>query len=252
MVHLQEPLRWGTLMAFPITQGRGLSMTDVTESETLQPARQGGESNGATRERNEREILEAAERVFAQYGYRGASVQAIAEAAGLPKSNVLYYMGNKRGLYVRLLERMMARWNALLDDISVEDDPAEVLEAFIRSKMQLSRRHPEGSRLFAAEILGGAPFLQDYLRGELREWVQTRARVFEQWEERGLMDPVDPVWLIFLIWSATQHYADFETQVLGITGKDEISDDDVERITQFLTRVILKGCGVKPASAMPG
>ena len=136
----------------------------------MRGVREKGETNGMTRERNEREILAAAERVFAQHGYRGASLQAIAEQAGLPKSNVLYYMGNKRGLYVRLLERMMERWNALLDDISVEDDPAEVLEAFIRSKMQLSRRHPEGSRLFAAEILGGAPFLQEYLSGELRDW----------------------------------------------------------------------------------
>ncbi|MDR9440480.1 MAG: TetR/AcrR family transcriptional regulator [Halomonas sp.] len=209
-------------------------------------AREQGEASGVTRLRNEREILAAAERVFARYGYRGASLQAIADQAGLPKSNVLYYMGSKRGLYVRLLERMMERWNALLDDISVEDDPAEVLEAFIRSKMQLSRRHPEGSRLFAAEILGGAPFLQEYLRGELRDWVRARARIFEQWAERGLMDPVDPVWLIFLIWSATQHYADFEAQVLGITGRDALSDADVEEITTFLTRVILKGCGVRP------
>ncbi|MGJ7456772.1 TetR/AcrR family transcriptional regulator [Halomonas sp. RA08-2] len=213
---------------------------------------EGGEANGATRQRNEREILTAAEKVFAAHGYRGASVQAIAEAAGLPKSNVLYYMGSKRGLYVRLLERMMARWNALLDDLSAEDDPAEVLEAFIRSKMALSRRHPEGSRLFAAEILGGAPFLQEYLTGELRDWVEGRARIFRQWAERGLMDPVDPVWLIFLIWSATQHYADFEAQVLGITGKGELSDADVEQITTFLTRVILKGCGVRPPSATPG
>ncbi|WP_163575652.1 TetR/AcrR family transcriptional regulator [Halomonas faecis] len=223
-----------------------MSETESTEIVTLKRPREVGAGNGATRARNEQEILAAAERVFARHGYRGASVQAIAEAAGLPKSNVLYYMGSKRGLYVRLLERMMARWNALLDDISVEDDPAQVLEAFIRSKMQLSRRHPEGSRLFAAEILGGAPFLQGYLRGELRDWVQARARIFEQWAERGLMDPVDPVWLIFLIWSATQHYADFEAQVHGITGKDELSDADVEEITAFLTRVILKGCGVRP------
>lgn len=210
-----------------------------------------GEAGGVTRQRNEREILTAAERIFAQHGYRGASLQAIAEQAGLPKSNVLYYMGSKRGLYVRLLERMMARWNALLDDISVTDDPAEVLEAFIRSKMRLSRRHPEGSRLFAAEILAGAPFLQAYLRGELRDWVQARARVFEQWAERGLMDPVDPVWLIFLIWSATQHYADFEAQVLGITGREALSDADLEQITGFLTRVILKGCGVRAQPAAP-
>lgn len=209
------------------------------------PADKGaGESNGVTRRRNEQEILAAAERVFARHGYRGASLQEIAEQAGLPKSNVLYYMGTKRGLYVRLLERMMERWNALLDDISVEDDPAEVLEAFIRRKMQLSRQHPAGSRLFAAEILAGAPFLQEYLSGELRDWVQARARILEQWAERGLMDPVDPVWLIFLIWSATQHYADFEAQVLGITGRDALSDADVEEITAFLSRVILKGCGV--------
>ncbi|SDJ83059.1 transcriptional regulator, TetR family [Billgrantia gudaonensis] len=222
-----------------------MSMSELPETEDVNEPQTMAASNGATRARNEREILAAAERVFARHGYRGASVQAIAEAAGLPKSNVLYYMGSKRGLYVRLLERMMARWNALLDDISVDDDPAEVLEAFIRSKMQLSRRHPEGSRLFAAEILGGAPFLQAYLSGELRDWVQARARIFEQWAESGLMDPVDPVWLIFLIWSATQHYADFEAQVLGITGKDELSDADVEEITAFLTRVILKGCGVR-------
>lgn len=222
-------------------------MTDLIEAERLQRSAQVGEGAGAVRERNEREILEAAERIFARFGYRGASVQAIAEEAKLPKSNVLYYMGSKRGLYVRLLERMMTRWNALLDDISVEDDPGEVLEAFIRSKMQLSRRHPEGSRLFAAEILGGAPFLQEYLRGGLRDWVHTRAAIFQQWTERGLMDPVDPVWLIFLIWSATQHYADFEAQVLGITGMEEIADTDVERITRFLTQVILKGCGVSPS-----
>lgn len=221
-------------------------MNDLSEATKLQPLPQGSDSTGAVRARNERDILEAAERIFARFGYRGASVQAIAEEAGLPKSNVLYYMGSKRGLYIRLLERMMARWNALLDDISVEDDPAEVLEAFIRSKMQLSRRHPEGSRLFAAEILGGAPFLQEYLCGELRDWVQARARILEQWAEQGRMDPVDPVSLIFLIWSATQHYADFEAQVLGITGKKQIVEEDVERITHFLTRVILKGCGVKP------
>lgn len=221
-------------------------MNDLSEATKLQPLPQGSDSTGAVRARNERDILEAAERIFARFGYRGASVQAIAEEAGLPKSNVLYYMGSKRGLYIRLLERMMARWNALLDDISVEDDPAEVLEAFIRSKMQLSRRHPEGSRLFAAEILGGAPFLQEYLCGELRDWVQARARILEQWAEQGRMDPVDPVSLIFLIWSATQHYADFEAQVLGITGKEQIAEEDVERITHFLTRVILKGCGVKP------
>ncbi|MCI0511213.1 TetR family transcriptional regulator [Chromohalobacter marismortui] len=201
-----------------------------------------------TRARNENVILEAAEHVFACHGYRGASVQAIAEAAGLPKSNVLYYVGSKRKLYVALLERMMSRWNAMLDDISEDDDPGEVLEGFIRSKMRLTQRHPQGSRLFAAEVLQGAPFLQEYLHGELREWVRARARVFEHWADKGLMDPVDPVWLIFLIWSATQHYADFEAQILGITDKTALGESEYRSVTEFLCHVILKGCGVRSAA----
>src|SRR5690554_6579802 len=147
-------------------------MNDLSEATKLQPSLPGSDSTGAVRARNERDILEAAERIFARFGYRGASVQAIAEEAGLPKSNVLYYMGSKRGLYIRLLERMMARWNALLDDISVEDDPAEVLEAFIRSKMQLTRRQQEGSRRVIAEIVVEAPVMQEYLCGGLSECEQ--------------------------------------------------------------------------------
>ncbi|WP_251976392.1 TetR/AcrR family transcriptional regulator [Salinicola avicenniae] len=198
----------------------------------------------SVRVRNEQRILDAAESVFACHGYRGASLQAIAAAAGLPKSNVLYYVGSKRKLYIQLLERTMMRWNAVLSDISVDDDPAEVLEAFIRSKMALSRTHPQSSRLFANEILQGAPFLQASLKGEMRDWVLSRAAIFDQWAARGLMDPIDPVWLIFLIWSATQHYADFEAQIVGITNRAELDDRDFASATDFLCQVILKGCGV--------
>ncbi|OLO03394.1 MULTISPECIES: TetR family transcriptional regulator C-terminal domain-containing protein [Salinicola] len=197
------------------------------------------------RERNEQRIFDAAENVFARYGYRGASIQAIAAAAGLPKSNVLYYVGSKRRLYIMLLERTMWRWNEMLSDISVDDDPAEVLEAFIRSKMRLSQSHPQSSRLFANEILQGAPFLKESLFGEMRDWVESRTCVFREWAKQGLMDPVDPVWLIFLIWSATQHYADFETQIVGITHRETLADEDFRSASDFLCQVIIKGCGVR-------
>ena len=201
------------------------------------------------RERNEQRIFDAAESVFARHGYRGASIQAIAAAAGLPKSNVLYYVGSKRRLYITLLERTMWRWNELLSDVSADDDPAEVLEAFIRSKMRLSQTHPQSSRLFASEILQGAPFLKESLFGDMREWVESRTQVFREWAERGLMDPVDPVWLIFLIWSATQHYADFETQIVGITQREALDAEDFRSASDFLCQVILKGCGVRRRDA---
>lgn len=197
-----------------------------------------------SRERIEKSILAAAEQVFSQHGYRGASLQVIADRAGLPKANILYYMGSKQALYVRLLNRMMFRWNEVLEDITPDSDPATVLSEFIRTKMVLGQRYPQGSKLFAAEILAGAPFLNDYLAGELRDWVASRAAIIRKWSAQGKMDDVDPRWLIFLIWSSTQHYTEYSAQVSGILGRDTLSDEDLESISAFLEHVILKGCGI--------
>ncbi|MCB8890118.1 TetR/AcrR family transcriptional regulator [Vreelandella malpeensis] len=201
------------------------------------------ESGG--REAVEHTILNAAECVFARHGYRGASLQAIADRAGLPKANVLYYMGSKQVLYLKLLDRMMRRWNAVLDDITTQSDPREVLSDFIRTKMMLGQRYPDGSKLFAAEILAGAPFLADYLEGELRQWVESRVDVMRHWIEQGKMDSVDPRFLIFLIWSSTQHYVEYGAQVNAILGQEGLSEQDIDDVTAFLERVILKGCGVR-------
>lgn len=209
-------------------------------------------SDSVHRERTEQRILNAAEQVFSQHGYRGASLQAIADQAALPKANILYYMGSKQALYIRLLNRMMRRWNAVLEDITPASDPGQVLGEFIRTKMMLGQRYPEGSKLFAAEILAGAPFLDEYLAGELREWVASRADVIRQWSAQGRMDAVDPRWLIFLIWSATQHYTEYSAQVTRVVGKDALDDEDIASVTRFLERVILKGCGIssRPTSRL--
>ncbi|HBM43344.1 MAG: TetR family transcriptional regulator C-terminal domain-containing protein [Halomonas sp.] len=203
----------------------------------------------ASRDRIEQTILSAAEQVFSQHGYRGASLQAIADQAKLPKANILYYMGSKQALYVRLLNRMMNRWNAVLEDITEDSDPGQVLSDFIRTKMMLGQRYPEGSKLFAAEILAGAPFLKEYLAGELKEWVASRAVIIRQWAQQGKMDDVDPRWLIFLIWSATQHYTEYSAQVTGILGEEALSEADLTSICQFLEHVILKGCGITSSNA---
>ncbi|PRY65484.1 TetR family transcriptional regulator [Vreelandella songnenensis] len=207
-------------------------------------------NESAQRERIEQGILNAAEQVFARHGYRGASLQAIADQAALPKANILYYMGSKQALYIRLLNRMMRRWNAVLENITPDSDPGQVLSNFIRTKMVLGQRYPDGSKLFAAEILAGAPFLNEYLAGELREWVAARAAIIRQWSAQGRMDEVDPRWLIFLIWSATQHYTEYSAQVTRVIGRDALDENDLASITRFLEHVILKGCGITARSTV--
>lgn len=199
---------------------------------------------GRIRERNHEIILAAAEQEFALHGYRGATIQNIAERAELPKSNVLYYFSNKKKIYAAMFDDILSRWNAVFSSVTVDDDPAEALATFIRAKIEMSRLYPLASRLFAMEIMQGAPFLMTHLRTNMREWVRGRAAVMQQWIDQGRMAPVDPVQLIFLIWSSTQHYADFQVQVLMVENKAEYEQKDFDHAANFLTEVILRGCGL--------
>lgn len=200
---------------------------------------------GRIRERSREKILIAAEEEFALNGYKGATIQSIAERAGLPKSNVLYYFSNKTRMYSALFDDILARWNKVFTEIRPEDEPAEALATFIRTKVEMSRKYPLSSRLFAMEIIQGAPFLMDHLRTNMREWVRGRAEVMQSWIDDGRMAPVDPVQLIFLIWSSTQHYADFQVQILMVENKAEYEKRDFDRAADFLTGMILRGCGLE-------
>ncbi|MGB3597400.1 MAG: TetR/AcrR family transcriptional regulator [Pseudomonas neustonica] len=211
---------------------------------TTAPAKTKTYRPGRIRERNHELILAAAEQEFALHGFRGATIQNIAERAELPKSNVLYYFSNKKKIYAAMFDDILSRWNTLFSSVQPEDDPAEALAAFIRTKMETSRTHPLASRLFAMEIIQVAPYLMPHLRTNMRDWVRGRAGVLQQWIDEGRMAAVDPVQLIFLIWSSTQHYADFQVQILMVENKAEYEQKDFDHAADFLTDVILRGCGL--------
>jgi TetR/AcrR family transcriptional regulator len=191
-------------------------------------------------------ILLAAQEEFATHGLKGARMQAIADRAGLPKANVHYYFKNKVSLYLAVLDNIIATWDDFFNDVSVDDDPAIALDTFIRAKVRLSFENPTASRLFANEILQGAPYLSDYMSEVLRPWVSNRANVIEEWMNAGKMTATDPVLLIFMIWATTQHYADFQAQVLGILGRKEYDDDLIKQVSDFTSQTILRGCGLEP------
>lgn len=191
-------------------------------------------------------ILLAAQEEFATHGLKGARMQAIADRAGLPKANVHYYFKNKVSLYLAVLDNIIATWDDFFNDVSVDDDPAIALDTFIRAKVRLSFENPTASRLFANEILQGAPYLSDYMSEVLRPWVNNRANVIHEWMNAGKMIATDPVLLIFMIWATTQHYADFQAQVLGILGRKEYDDDLISQVSDFTSQTILRGCGLEP------
>jgi TetR/AcrR family transcriptional regulator len=59
------------------------------------------------------------------------------------------------------------------------------------------------------------------------------------------MDKVDPNHLLFAIWSTTQYYADFQTEVLLVLDKPAYEEKDFIAITQSIAQIILKGIGLQ-------
>jgi TetR/AcrR family transcriptional regulator len=180
---------------------------------TFEVPAHGGKPASRIRQKNEETILKAAEDEFARHGYKGTSMNTIAQNAGLPKANLHYYFTNKLGLYVAVLSNIIELWDSTFNTLTAEDDPAEALTRYIRAKMEFSRRQPQASRIFAMEVISGGECLTEYFNQDYRAWFQGRAAVFQAWIDAGKMDPVDPVHLIFLLWGSTQHYADFATQI---------------------------------------
>jgi TetR/AcrR family transcriptional regulator len=201
-------------------------------------------SKGLIRQTNEALILSAAERVFARAGFGGATMAAIAESSGLPKANVHYYFGSKDELYREVLSRILNDWLLPTHGITPDADPRTALEQYIRAKMALSAARPDGSKVFANELLHGAVEIKNLLTTDLRRLVAEKAAVVQAWVDAGRMAPVDAVHLFFTIWAATQTYADFDVQVSAVLGCDNLAPDEHARATEHVVSLILRGCGL--------
>ena len=200
---------------------------------------------GDIRKKNKALILNAAKKEFVTFGFEGASIKRIAERANIPRANIHYYFANKMELYQELLSNIVSIWNSTFDSLSIEDDPKTALSAYIRSKVMYSRDEPDASRIFASEIIHGAPVLNDYLSTDFKVWVQTNVDVIQYWIKQQLIDDINPYHLLFLIWGATQHYADFNVQVLAAMDKAEMDEQSFDAVVNSITTIVLKGCGVK-------
>ena len=222
-----------------------MSVTRAAAAKTPARAlRDKASAKGQIRHANRELILGAANRVFARAGFNGATTAAIAQAAGLPKANVHYYFGSKQQLYREVLALTLHEWLVPMDSLEPDADPRTAIEAYIRAKMAMSAAHPDASRVFANELLHGAPVLGELIRTELRGVVRKRAAVIDGWVAAGKMAPVDATHLFFTIWAATQTYADFDVQVRSVLGRTKLTARDHARATEHVVSLVLRGCGL--------
>ncbi|MBZ9663836.1 TetR/AcrR family transcriptional regulator [Pseudomonas sp. LMG 31766] len=198
------------------------------------------------RRRNVKKILLAAEKVFAEKGYGGTAMADIAELAELPRSNLHYYFSTKDELYRAVLLDLLEVWKQDAQCFEVFDDPRVVLSSYIRAKMNHSRSRPHGSKVWANEIIHGAPVLGVTLDEGLYDWAKMKEAKIRKWVEDKRILAVEPSALLYMIWASTQHYADFSHQVSMLNEHQALSELQFERAVQTVTAVILRGIGLEP------
>lgn len=195
------------------------------------------------RRENERAILEAAEKVFAEAGFGGATMQLIADMAGLPKANLHYYFATKEDLYRRVVQQIFEVWLDAASSFDNAPGPVEGIGAYIDAKMDISRTHPHGSKVWASEVMHGAPVIQDYLETTLRDWTDGRIAVIQRWIDEGKMQPVNPRHLLYMLWATTQHYADFGHQIQTLNEGKPLTDTQWREAKASVRDMVLRGIG---------
>ncbi|REG87017.1 TetR/AcrR family transcriptional regulator [Marinomonas pollencensis] len=197
------------------------------------------------RAQNQALILETAERVFARQGLAKTTTQMIANEANLPKANIHYYYRSKKDLLEAVLERILALWLASVSQFTLEDGPKKNLTRYISEKIDQSRLNVSASKVFAMALIGEDEFILNYLRENFVTELSREKKTIETWVEQGLMAPISSEHLFISLWAMTQTYADFDAQIKVLFNKEALEESDYEEAKQFITRMVLAGCGVK-------
>lgn len=205
------------------------------------------QSNERIRKENKRIILIAAEQVFAKHGFKGATTKQIADKAKIPKSNIHYYFHTKLNLYRCVLENILVDWMKAADTFNKFDEPQEAFKYYVSAKMDLSRTRPFGSKVWANEIISGAPEMEAILSSKLKKWVDTCVSSINTWVElKKIIDVGDAHTLLYMIWATTQHYADFEYQVRILNNGKKLTEREFEEKKQQVIGLVLRSVGLNP------
>ena len=192
------------------------------------------------REENERALLEAAEWLFAEQNMQ-RDHRCNRTARRPPESEPDVYLPTKETLYRSVIERVLTAWLAAASSFDASEHPTVALSAYIGAKMDLAREMPLATRIWSAEVMRGAPIIQDFLETTLTEWVASRERVVRRWIAAGKLKPIEPKFLFYMIWATTQQYANSAHEMATLNKGRPLDDKSFERAKSEVTEIILRG-----------
>ena len=202
------------------------------------------------RDKLEADIAAEAVRVFADFGYEGTSIAMVADNVGLSKQNLMYYFPTKQALYQRVLDDVLDDWLERMENLADDrHEPEDVLRTYIQAKLKFSREQPWASRVYAMEVISGAPLYGEQIQNRVVPLVRKDIEVFEKWIAAGKIAPINATHLLFAIWAMTQSYADFAAQMALVLNRKQLTKKDFDDAEQVIVAMVLAAVRMPPAEA---
>ena len=192
------------------------------------------------------ELLEAARRVFGTRGFEHATMDAIAEEAGVAKGTIYLYYPSKQAIHDATFAAGTAELTALTDArVQAAPSTKAAIAAFVHARVAYFQDHPDYFRMYVSEV---SRIVTDRAprKGVCRAALDTHTRalqgVIEQAVARGDVRPVDPAATAMAVFDLTR----------GLVARRVLTGakSDASRDIDFLADLIW--AGLQPAAGTRG
>ncbi len=189
-------------------------------------------------ERTVARVLDAAETLFAERGYDGASLRQIAGRAGIQQPGLYNYFENKQALYAAVLDRALAPMAEAMQTRMSRARPTEIQTTLAAVMTDILLEHPKMAALFQRALQGDDASVGDRL---IKRWLD---RLFEQAIDTmhsiggAKVDRVDLAIQTIAMFNLTTGYFLSQRIFETLVGSDITDPDNIARQKKLLDRIV--------------
>jgi TetR/AcrR family transcriptional regulator len=176
------------------------------------------------------QILLAAEQVFAERGFKGATIREVAQQAGIASSLIFYYFKNKMALYEAVFQSFFDQLEGLVQqNLSLDLDRLGQLRQFLFTFTDYAKEHRNMIRLLLREIIDNGRLMKKIAQEYFDPLYEVASEFLREGKRETLFRDVDPLHFIHSFIGMNVFYFVAEPILQAVGAPDPYANEEIER-----------------------